>query len=250
MSYVVTGASRGIGLELIKQLLDLPASQVTKVFALTRSTPPAALQTLLDKHADRAEHITASVNDTQSVQQAAQAVEAKLEGKGLDVLINNAGIFGAVSTNGATSIPPEELARVLDVNVVGPHRMMSAFLPLLEAGKQKKVINITSTLGSLALSEHYTFAPVPPYKVSKTALNMLNKQYALEYKGRGFTFLAVSPGWLKTDLGGPHADLDVDVGVAEVIRITLEATPEQNGQALNIRVPGMEERYDGKVVPW
>ncbi|KAK5716806.1 hypothetical protein LTR17_016331 [Elasticomyces elasticus] len=268
MSYLVTGASRGIGLELVKQLLALPGSQVTKVIALSRGAPPAALQELLDKHAERATHVTASVDDTQSVKQAAQAVEAQLGDQGLDVLINNAGIFGEVFAEGAKFIPPEEMLRVLDVNVVGPHRVTAAFLPLLEKGKQKKVINMfvkssnyrpsigcaevrrrSSTLGSIAMSEYFTFAPVPPYKISKTALHMLNKQYAQEYEGKGYTFLAVSPGWLKTDLGGPHADLDVDVGVRDVIRIMLEATPVQNGHALSIKVLG-NDRYNGKEVPW
>ncbi|KAK4902834.1 hypothetical protein LTR27_000773 [Elasticomyces elasticus] len=249
MSYLVTGASRGIGLELVQQLLALPGSQVTKVIALSRGAPPAALQELLDKHAERATHVTASVDDTQSVKQAAQAVEAQLGDQGLDVLINNAGIFGEVFAEGAKFIPPEEMLRVLDVNVVGPHRVTAAFLTLLEKGRQKKVINMSSTLGSIAMSEYFTFAPVPPYKISKTALHMLNKQYALEYEGKGFTFLAVSPGWLKTDLGGPHADLDVDVGVRDVIRIILEATPAQNGHAVGIKVSG-NDRYDGKEVPW
>ncbi|KAK5715065.1 hypothetical protein LTR15_010481 [Elasticomyces elasticus] len=268
MSYLVTGASRGIGLELVKQLLALPKSQVTKVIALSRGAPPAALQELLDKHTSRSIHITASVDNTESVKQAAQAIEIQLGDAGLDVLINNAGVLGEVSAEGARFIPPEEMLRVLDVNVVGAHRVTAAFLPLLEKGKQKKVINMfvknsdsipsigcadvrrrSSTMGSIAMSEYFTFAPVPPYKISKTALHMLNKQYASEYEGKGFTFLALSPGWLKTDLGGPHADLDVDVGVRDVIRIILEATPAQNGNAVSIKVSG-NDRYDGKEIPW
>ncbi|KAK3651280.1 hypothetical protein LTR56_005737 [Elasticomyces elasticus] len=268
MSYLITGASRGIGLELVKQLLALPEPQVTKVIALSRGAPPAALQELLDNHTARSTHVTASVDDTESVKQAAKAAEAELGDQGLDVLINNAGVFGEVFAEGARFIAPEEMLRVLDVNVVGPHRMTAAFLPLLEKGKQKKVINMfvkshnyrpsigcadvrrrSSTLGSIAMSEYFTFAPVPPYKISKAALHMLNKQYALEYEGKGFTFLAVSPGWLKTDLGGPHADLDVDVGVRDVMRIILEATPAQNGHAVGIKVSG-NDRYDGKEVPW
>jgi hypothetical protein len=83
---------------------------------------------------------------------------------------------------------------------------------------------------------------------------MLNKQYAIQYADAGFTFLAVSPGWLKTDLGGvDYADLEVPVGVAELKRIILEATPSQNGQLVNILVPGQEEAfglYNGKEIPW
>lgn len=97
---------------------------------------------MLDNHSDRVIHITAAVDGTNSVQQAAKAVEKKLDGQLLDCLFNNAGIHGEVFANGAKTLPPEEMLRVLDFNVVGPHRVTAAFLPLLEKGKQKKVINM------------------------------------------------------------------------------------------------------------
>lgn len=140
-SYLVTGASRGIGLELTKQLLQLPASQANKVFALTRSEPSAPLRDLLNKTPDRAVHITASVDDSDSVQRAVKEVEAKLKPQGLDVLINNAGTT-SFSPGGTKTATPEQLVHVFDVNVVGPQRVTAAFLPLLHAGRQKKVINM------------------------------------------------------------------------------------------------------------
>ena len=140
-NYLVTGASRGIGLELTKQLLELPASQIGKVFAVTRGNAPAPLQDLINKSPDHAVHIIASVDDTESVQRAAKEVQAKLGAQGLDVLVNNAGTQ-EFSPGGTRAAPPEQLAHLFDVNVVGPHRMIAAFLPLLETGKQKKVINV------------------------------------------------------------------------------------------------------------
>lgn len=140
-SYLVTGASRGIGLELTKQLLELPVSQVGKVFAVTRSDSSAPLRDLVEKSPDRAVHITASVDDTESVQRAARDVKAKLGTQGLDVLVNNAG-QQAFAPGGTKTAPPEQLAHLFDVNVIGPHRMIAAFLPLLETGNQKKVINV------------------------------------------------------------------------------------------------------------
>jgi len=139
MSYVITGASRGIGLELVKQLLA--SSETSKVFALSRGSPPSALQALLDKHSDRVVHITCAVDDDKSVQQAAKDVEAGLNGSGLDILINNAGVMGTVF-DGPESLPSAELSSVLETNVVGVHRMVVAFLPLLEKGSQKKVISM------------------------------------------------------------------------------------------------------------
>lgn len=140
-SYVVTGASRGIGLELVKQLLELPAAQVGKVFTLTRTDPSGALKDLLNKSSDRAVHVPAAVNNTESVEKAAREIKSKLGTQGLDVLVNNAGISSA-SPEGIKTSKPEQLAKTFDVNVIGTQRMTSAFLPLLEAGKQKKVINM------------------------------------------------------------------------------------------------------------
>ena len=140
-TYLITGASRGIGLELVRQLLELPISQVGRIFALTRSSSSAALQALLDKNADRVVPIIASVDDTDSVRRAAEEVKTKLGAKGLDVLINNAATNGSYSSS-TRMVPPEQMANVFDVNVIGPHRMILNFLPLLELGSQKKVINV------------------------------------------------------------------------------------------------------------
>ncbi|KAL9611165.1 MAG: hypothetical protein Q9167_004187 [Letrouitia subvulpina] len=251
-SYLVTGASRGIGLELTKQLLQLPASQVGKVFALTRSEPPAPLQDLLNELPDRLVHIVASVDDSDSVQRAARDVEANLKSRGLDVLINNAAIQ-SFSPGGTKTATPEQLAHAFDVNVIGPQRMISAFLPLLDAGRQKKVINVSSSVGSIAWAEKFKAVPAPDYKISKAGLHMLTMQYALEHAQAGFTFLCVSPGWLKTDLGGGGADFDVEVGVTELKRIILGSSKDKNGKFLNIHVPGYENahgHYDGGEVPW
>ena len=147
-TYLVTGASRGIGLELTNQLLQQPVAQVDKVFAATRSGPSAPLQDLMNKNPDRAIHIIASVDDTESVQRAAKDVKAKLGAQGLDVLVNNAGTL-AYSPGGTKTVPPEQLAHVFDVNVIGPQRMIAAFLPLLETGSQKKVINVYVPVGTV-----------------------------------------------------------------------------------------------------
>lgn len=145
-TYFITGANRGIGLALAKQLLELPADQVLLVLANTRSEPSAALAALIDSSSGRAKNILAAVDDTASVQEAARQVEALLgPEKGLDVLVNNAGILGEPYSGPGGKLercPPEEMEGILNTNVVGSHRVISSFLPLLRKGGQKKIINM------------------------------------------------------------------------------------------------------------
>ncbi|THW78426.1 NAD(P)-binding protein, partial [Aureobasidium pullulans] len=171
-TYLITGASRGIGLELTKQLLDLPASQVSKIFAVARNTDTGLLQELVQKHHDRVVPISASVQDNASVQKAVEAVKANLQGKGLDVLVNNAGVMDH-SPGKIGSMETDQLTWTLDINVVGVQRVTAAFLPLLEQGTQKKIVNISSGFGSFAYVAYTAAIPADAYNISKAALNML-----------------------------------------------------------------------------
>ncbi|THX78473.1 NAD(P)-binding protein [Aureobasidium pullulans] len=251
-TYLITGASRGIGLELTKQLLDLPASQVSKIFAVARNIDTGLLQGLVQKHSDRVVPISASVQDNASVQKAVEAVKANLQGKGLDVLVNNAGVMDH-SPGKIGSMETDQLTWTLDINVVGVQRITAAFLPLLEQGTQKKIVNISSGFGSFAYVAYTAAIPADAYNISKAALNMLTVRYAHQYADAGFTVVALSPGWIKTDMGSQDADLSVEVGVAEVKRVILESGKEQNGKFLNINVPKADEMkwsYDGQDIPW
>ncbi|RHZ60695.1 uncharacterized protein CDV56_105552 [Aspergillus thermomutatus] len=149
----------------------------------------------------------------------------------------------------------DDLTETFHTNVTGTHNVTRAFLPLLREGQRKLVVNISTTLGSMTLAPVYKLAPAPAYKITKAALTMLTVQYAQDYASEGFTFLAVSPGWLQTEMGGSRADLPPATGAEAVLNIVQKATPSQNGKALNIHVPGWEEneglnQYDGKEVPW
>ncbi|KAI4739003.1 NAD(P)-binding protein [Aureobasidium sp. EXF-12298] len=251
-TYLITGASRGIGLELTKQLLELPASQVSKVFAVARNVESDGIKQLEQKYADRLYPVSASVDNTASVQKAVEAVKAKLNGQSLDVLVNNAGISG--QTNGTIKdMELDQLTQILDVNVVGVQRVTAAFFPLLEQGSQKKIINVSSGLGSFAYAPHVGSMPSDAYIISKTTLNMLTVRWAHQYADAGFTIVAISPGWLKTDMGTEHADLSLEQGVTAVKKLILETGKEHNGRFLNIKVPKTDEMmwdYDGKDIPW
>jgi NAD(P)-dependent dehydrogenase (short-subunit alcohol dehydrogenase family) len=138
-SYLVTGSGRGLGLELVTQLLALPSSQVSTVFATTRSSPTTALQTLIDKSNGRLVHIPLVVTDKSSIDNAVTLVDGKLNGKGLDVVVNNAGIQ-PVTPDGIQNM--DNLRDAFEVNVEAIQNITAAFLPLLRKSQQKKVGNM------------------------------------------------------------------------------------------------------------
>ncbi|KAI1073697.1 hypothetical protein F5B20DRAFT_586970 [Whalleya microplaca] len=245
-SYFVTGASRGLGLALVRELISHPISKVGTVFAAARSDSPV-LNELAQKSSGRVIVIKLDVTDNDSIKKAAAGVDSKLGGKGLDVLINNAGIclyaFGESFT----------------INVMGVHWMTQEFLPLLQKGTQKKVINMTTTLGSTTMARANTFLPAPAYKISKAAANALTVQYSIEYEKQGFSFIALSPGWLKTELGGGDmADLTTEEGAKASLDIIFEEGQKYNGQMTKVFVKGWEDSenpkgrhiYDGTSAPW
>ncbi|KAK9368882.1 hypothetical protein V1509DRAFT_621768 [Lipomyces kononenkoae] len=250
-SYLVTGASRGLGLELARQLASFPASEVSRVFATARGYAPE-LEELAKKSSGQVVVIKLDVADEASIKQAEAEVEANLDGKGLDVLINNAGIL-QYSPNGVNTM--DNLTESFTTNVLGVHWVTRTFIPLLQKGTLKKVVNISTTVGSIALARSFHPLPAPAYKITKAALNSLTIQYALDYEQEGFTFFALSPGWLRTDLGGEVADLPVEQGAKASLERIMGAGKEQNGQFLNILIKGWDKagwrnQYDGATNPW
>ena len=139
--YLITGTSRGIGLELTKQLSELPSTEVSRIFAVTRG-PSAALQKVIDSSSGRVVNVVIdNISSETSVSQAAQEVEKLLGGKGLDVLVNNAGMM-PFTPEGVKSLTSDSLKEVYDVNVVSAQVMSKSFLPLLQKGKDKKIMNM------------------------------------------------------------------------------------------------------------
>ena len=140
-TYLVTGAGRGIGLELTKQLASQESPQVRKVFALSRGQTSQGLSELISASKGKVVHVSCEVTKEESVRAAVQEVEAGLGGSGLDVLINNVGMQDYVP-DGIAAMDGDDFLKTFDANVVSAHRTTSAFLRLLRAGKEKKVINV------------------------------------------------------------------------------------------------------------
>ncbi|KAL8645078.1 MAG: hypothetical protein Q9226_007464 [Calogaya cf. arnoldii] len=250
-SYLITGTSRGFGLALVHELATLPASDISKIFATARGDAPS-LTELVKKSSGRVIFIQLDVTDEASIKKAAAEVEANLAGKGLDVLINNAGVC-QYAFEGVQSM--DNLAESFTINVLGVHWTTQAFLPLLKKGTQKKVVNMsTTTLASITDAAKAHYLPAPAYKISKAAMHSLTVQYALDFEKEGFTFMALSPGWMKTDLGGGEmADLTAEQGAKASLDMIFKPGQELNGQYPRVHVKGWENaernQYDGKNAP-
>ncbi|KAK2034765.1 NAD(P)-binding protein [Colletotrichum zoysiae] len=245
-SFLITGASRGFGLALTRELVSRPTSEVGTIIASARGDSPD-LNEVAKSSSGRVVVVKLDVTDDASVTKAAAEVEAQLGAKGLDVLINNAGVC---------QYAPDGTKSIFEINVLGVHRVTRAFLPLLQQGKLKKVANISTTFGSLTIMPYVHYLPSPAYKISKAAMNALTVQYALDHGNEGFSFMALCPGWMKTELGGGDgADLTPEQGAKASLDIIYRPNEQTNGKMPKVFVKGWENVegpnvYDGTDVPW
>lgn len=202
-SYVVAGASRGIGLEFVS---NLSAKTDNTVFALARNPDGAKeLQALGSR--SNVHVLKADITDPASLKAAAEAV-AKVTGGSLDVLINNGAIQGDFFWSTIDEYPTQEalvadFRKVFDTNVLGAILPTNEFLPLLKKGQTKKVLTLSTGLADPAavLAGGHKYGPA--YSVTKVGVEMANIKYAVKYKDEGFTFLTISPGMVKTDMNAP-----------------------------------------------
>ncbi|KAF8215777.1 hypothetical protein K438DRAFT_1659037 [Mycena galopus ATCC 62051] len=197
-SYVVTGAARGIGLEYVNQL---SADSKNTVFAIVRNKATATK--LADLSRNNITVLQADVTDANALKLAATEV-SKVTGGKLDYLINNAGKSNHPGLTLDNYPSPEALERDLfdnfKTNTIGAIHCTNAFLPLLKNGSAKKVISITSGMGDLEVTLLSESVAEATYAISKAALNMVVAKYAAQYKAEGFTFLAICPGMVSTDI--------------------------------------------------
>jgi len=168
------------------------------------------------------------------VKRAAQEVGEKT--KGLDVLINNAGILPDPFGGRLESLDLKKCRDAFEVNSLSPVRVTQAFLPLLKKGKNPRVLNMTSGLGSLAGGggRYYAYSP------SKTALNMFTRIMASELQPLGITVICVHPGWVKTDMGGQSAPILPEDSAAGIVRVIKDLTIGQTSSFLDHRGKKMD----------
>jgi NAD(P)-dependent dehydrogenase (short-subunit alcohol dehydrogenase family) len=198
-SILVTGANRGIGLELSRRFVE----RGWRVIATCRRPETAAeLATLARAQPAACEIRALEVRDAASVAALGAWLERRQEP--LDVLVNNAGINPEPRDRPVADVPVDLVAAALDVNLLGALRMLQAALPALRRSERPRVVNISSGAGSLA--HNSATRPQPAYCISKAALNMPTRCAARDLPGT--IVVSVSPGWIRTDMGGAAAELD------------------------------------------
>lgn len=207
---LITGANRGLGLEFARQY----AANGWTVIGTARRPAQAD-----DLKALGVEILELDVADRNSIAVLALA----LEDRGIDMLINNAGIFPRV--NEIERVDADDYAQTLIVNTLGPVLVTQALMPNLRIGKLKRIVNITSQLGSIAMNSGGFYG----YRESKSALNMFTKTLAAELGPDGFICLAIHPGWVRTDMGGPSANLSSEESVSAMRTVIGNVTSDDNG---------------------
>lgn len=225
---LITGANRGLGLEFARQY----NAAGWQVIATARQ-PDAASD--LKALGERVRIAPLDVTKPESV----AALAASLGKQPIDLLINNAGQgVGLDRGRPLSDVDLKEFARILDVNTLGPVRVTQALMPNLRAGQGKMIVGISSGLGSLSGNDEGGFYG---YRESKAALDMFLRSLAAELKKEGFICVAIIPGWVKTDMGGPDAPLTPEESVAGMRKVLDGLKPENTGQFWS---------YTGKQVPW
>lgn len=225
-SVLITGANRGLGLEFTRQY----AADGWRVFAACRD--PAGARDLAAVEGD----VSAETLDVDDGPQVA-ALANKLSGQPIDVLINNAGIYGPKDVTRDTVVY-DAWGQVFRTNTMSPLAVSAAFAANVAQGGQKKIITLSSIMGSIAENDSSgDFI----YRSSKAAVNAVMKSLAGDLKSEGITVAVLHPGWVRTDMGGPDASIEAPESVTGMRAVIAGLKESDSGRFLN---------YDGTEIPW
>lgn len=235
-TYFLTGANRGIGLEFVRQLSGSPSNNL---IAAVRSLKNdlAELQALAKEHPN-VHVIECDVSSPDSLSSLEFRVAEILSktGENLNYIFNVAGI-NATSSDTSLNIDPQSLQRHMDVNVLGPAKIVEKLRRYLARGAV--VMNLTSGLGSLTVAGDVTKCCT--YSISKAAQNMLSLHQAKDLKRNHSIVICMDPGWVKTRMGGKGAMVEPEVSIAGMLDVVKNLKKEDSGKFF---------RFDGGLVPW
>ena len=236
---LVTGATRGIGLETVRQLAQ--AGVLTLLAGRDAARTRAASETLKAEGLP-VESIALDVTNTDSINQAVAQVQSRF-GK-LDILVNNAGILVDEFGKAPSQQSLQAWRETFDTNLFAVVEVTNAFLPLLKKAPAARVVNVSSQLGSFGLhtdptSSIYNFK-VPAYNTSKSAVNAWTVHLAYELRDTPIKVNAIHPGYVQTEMNGGQGEIDVPTGAKSSVGMALLGADGPTGSFT----------YLGKTLPW
>lgn len=230
MNVLITGASRGIGLEMVKYSVR----QGWRVFACCRD--PHSPEKLFEVAKMSGKLVSVHILDVSDVAQI-QALSFELRNESIDILINNAGRYGSMHHRFG-NVDSMDWIETFKVNTIAPLKMAEAFHSNLLKGKRKLIVNLSSKMGSI---DDNTSGGSYIYRSSKAALNAVLKSLAIDLAKDGITCINLHPGWVKTEMGGPNAEISTRESVDKMFNIIKGAERSSSGLFYDI---------DGSIIPW
>ena len=229
MSILITGTNRGIGLEFVKHYLK----NNEKVIATCRNRNSAKDLLELENTTNNLSLLKLDVSKPNSIDE----FTSKIANQPIDTFINNAGVFGPRNIEFG-NFNAKEWLDVFNINTIAPLLITQKILKNLRLGKNKKLAFISSKVGSI---EDNTGGGMYIYRTSKTALNQVIKSLSIDLKEENFIAVALHPGWVQTDMGGPNALIDTKTSVKGMAKVIDNLAPKNSGKFYN---------YDGSPIPW
>ncbi len=230
MNVLITGANRGIGLEMVNYAME----QGWRTFACCRN--PHDAENLFDIAKLSNGQVSVHIADMLELG-TVQALSYELRNDPIDILINNAGIYGSTKNTFGT-VDVESWLQTFQVNTIAPLKMVEAFSEQLMMGKRKVVACMSSKMGSMA-DNGYGNSYI--YRSSKAALNSVVKSLSIDLREKNILVVALHPGWVKTDMGGADAEISTRESVLQIFN---------NLSGLNINDSGRFIDIDGTDIPW
>ena len=223
---LVTGANRGIGLELSRRFLESKRQVIATSRDLEHSAELGALSSP-DLTVERLD-----VTDSASISR----LRSKLSGHTIDILVNNAGVFGG-EHQGIDDMDYAAWIRTFEVNTIAPFRLATAFRPHLCRSNRPRVVALSSQMASL----HRQSVGSHAYRSSKAALNKVMQVLSLELRPQGIVVCPVHPGWVRTEMGGSEADISIGESAEGLVALIDSLTLEHSGRFWT---------WEGKEHPW